>query len=91
VSVAPIAATEKSASAWSNAVARLGRLGPELRRWLEELEVAGEQEGLLLLIDRRHPSPCSRCEALLAQALAPLGYAGAKILTAPRAEDGSRR
>jgi len=90
VRAAPIAATEKAASAWRNAVARLGRLDPELRRGLEELEVAGEEEGLLLLVDRRGLSPCVRCEALLAQALEPLGYTGAKILTAPLAEGGGR-
>lgn len=86
MSVAPIETTEKSVSAWRNAVARLRRGGPEMGEWLEGLEPAGEQGGLLLLVDRRDLSRCPRCEALLGQALAPLGYAGAKILTAPELE-----
>lgn len=86
MSVVPIEATEKSVSAWRNAIARLGRIGRELRDWLEGLEVVGEREGLLLLADPRDCSRCPRCEALLGQALVPLGYAGAKILTAPELE-----
>ena len=91
MSVAPIAATEKSASAWRNATARLGRDRASLGAWLEGLEVVGERESLLLLVDRREPSPCPRCEALLGQVLAPLGYAGAKILTETELEAARRR
>lgn len=84
MSVAPVAATEKSASAWRNATARLGRLVPELGSWLEDLELLGERDERLLLIDRgKAPSPCPRCEALLSQSLLPLGYTGAKLLPAP--------
>ncbi|HEV2790823.1 MAG TPA: hypothetical protein VGV69_05950 [Solirubrobacterales bacterium] len=78
---APAAATEKARSAWKNAQARLGLLGPELRSWLEALEPVGEREGSLLLVDRSSPSPCRRCEALVSRALLPLGYAGAKIVS----------
>lgn len=78
---APAVATEKTTSAWMNAKARLGRLGPEVRSWLDGLEPVGESEDTLLLLDRATSSPCLRCEALVSQALLPLGYAGAKILT----------
>lgn len=78
---APLVATEKATSAWMNVKARLGRLGPEIRSWLDGLEAVGESEGTLLLLDRATRSPCLRCEALVGQALLPLGYAGAKIVT----------
>jgi hypothetical protein len=63
-------------------MARLGRLGPELCSWMEDLELLGEGGEKLLLVDRGKEAPCPRCEALLSQALVPLGYSGAKILSA---------
>lgn len=71
--------TEKATSAWKNAKARLGVLGPELASWLDRLQAVGEWEGTLLLVDPAGESSCRRCEALISRAVAPLGYAEARI------------
>lgn len=91
MSAAPLAATEKSRSAWRNAKARLGRLSPELQGWVESLTAAGERDGVLLLVDPGALRPCRRCEALVSQALMPLGYAGARILAEPELPAGRPR
>jgi hypothetical protein len=92
VSVAPAAATEKSEGAWRNAKARLGCLWPELRKWVEDLELIGERDELLLLADKGEGAPgCPRCEALLGQALLPLGYRGARVLSGSELSKARRR
>lgn len=85
-SLAPVVESERATAAWETAKARvLANSIPEstFNLWIAPLELAGERDGALVLIDSDERGGWTerRYSSLLREALAPYGYTSIEITT----------